>query len=156
MNNTNSASHGESPSTPCSSLNSQQGNAGVLICQQNGTGSAMAFNAQGNQRMPVSSEKRTQINHETPYTKISKCKQNNCNLLQTNYYFNSTNTRRRYCTVNHDNEHHVLSCDSTNVIYMLTCSKCQAQYVGETCQPRLSSRISSHRCCRLESSNEEG
>ena len=39
---------------------------------------------------------------------------------------------------------HILSCKSKNVIYLITCSKCNKQHVGlTTCQ--LNSRISRHR-----------
>ena len=52
-----------------------------------------------------------------------------CATLRTNKYCLSTMTKRRYKTPS------FARCRTTNVIYMLTCSVCHKQYIGETKRP---------------------
>ena len=70
--------------------------------------------------------------------------------------FFSSNTKKRYWRINHDPNVSILDCKSTNVIYLLTCQSCTIQYVGETCQPKLSDRISKHRPCTESIVKEPG
>ena len=71
---------------------------------------------------------------------VSKCNHTVCKLcpklLPTNF-FTSTVTHRVYPSKN-DN------CKSSNVIYLITCSTCNLQYVGETAQ-QLNFRFAKHR-----------
>jgi len=56
--------------------------------------------------------------------------------------FSSTLTRKNYSIVNHNPN--PLTCSSENIIYLITCSRCSIQYVGETKQ-KLSKRMNNHR-----------
>ena len=44
--------------------------------------------------------------------------------------FSSTVTKRSYRIINHDPI--PLTCSSSNIIYLISCSRCGVQYVGET------------------------
>ena len=57
-------------------------------------------------------------------------------------FFKSTITGREYSTINPTNQ--FLNCSSKNVIYLITCSQCGVQYVGQT-STKLNKRMSSHR-----------
>lgn len=74
---------------------------------------------------------------------IKPCGKSRC--MTCNYdagnIFSSTLTRRKYHVINHD---HPLSCDSSNIIYLISCSRCGIQYVGETSQ-KLNLRMNNHR-----------
>ena len=56
--------------------------------------------------------------------------------------FNSTVTGRKYQIINHTSN--PLTCSSKNIIYLITCSRCGIQYVGETSQ-KLNLRMNNHR-----------
>jgi len=56
--------------------------------------------------------------------------------------FASTLTRKNYTIINHTPN--PLTCSSENIIYLITCSRCSIQYVGETKQ-KLSIRMNNHR-----------
>ena len=61
----------------------------------------------------------------------------NCNpTFKSNYPRNKTIYRIR----------HNFTCKSTNVIYLITCTKCKKQYVGYTTQ-QLNTRLNHHRTC---------
>ena len=73
---------------------------------------------------------------------IVKCYQPKCltcPILNTSHFYRSTITNRVY-HINFQN----ISCKSKNLIYLLTCNSCHAQYVGETSQ-NLHKRINGHR-----------
>ena len=57
-------------------------------------------------------------------------------------FFKSTITDRNYLTINPTNQY--LNCSSKNIIYLITCSQCGVQYVGQT-KNNLNRRRSSHR-----------
>ena len=57
--------------------------------------------------------------------------------------FESTVTRKKYLVVNHTPN--PLTCSSSNVIDLVTCSRCGVQYVGET-GDTLRKRYKNHRC----------
>ncbi|GFS24518.1 hypothetical protein ElyMa_001665700 [Elysia marginata] len=61
-----------------------------------------------------------------------------CKLITTTSQFTSTVTGKTY------NILHNLSCDSHNIIYIITCTKCKKQYVGLTSQT-LRKRFNTHR-----------
>jgi len=67
-------------------------------------------------------------------SKTCKC----CSHITTTKTFTSTHTRRQYNIIDPFN------CRSTNIIYLITCSLCNKQYVGET-QRQLSHRLTDHR-----------
>jgi len=70
------------------------------------------------------------------------CGKNSCRLCQTNAFdtqhFNSSNNNKTF-TIRDK-----LSCDSTDIIYLITCTKCNKQYVGETGRS-LRERASNHK-----------
>ena len=59
-----------------------------------------------------------------------------------NEVFYSSVTRRKYSVLFHDSK--TLDCTTRNVIYLITCTRCKMQYVGET-QQQFSIRMSNHR-----------
>ena len=61
-----------------------------------------------------------------------------CQHLQCQSSFKSTKTKRHYPI------RHNFTCNSENVIYLITCTKCRKQYVGMTTQ-KLSTRLNHHR-----------
>ena len=82
-------------------------------------------------------------------TKIKKHKSNHgcklCHHLSTKDHFVSTSTHRVYESVIPPDIDH-LNCNSSNVIYLITCRKCRLQYVGETAQ-KLRERRNHHDSC---------
>ena len=66
-----------------------------------------------------------------------KCNSNKCILA--NSFFKPTDkivssvTQRTYSCMNYEK-----SCNSSNIIYLITCSNCLMQYVGETAQQLIS------------------
>ena len=63
-----------------------------------------------------------------------------CAVIQPLRFFRSSLTLRRYTVISACD----LSCSTTNVIYLISCTKCDQQYVGET-KRRVSERLSGHR-----------
>ena len=61
-----------------------------------------------------------------------------CNSIAHSQTFTSTSTGETF-TMRHNT-----NCKSKNVVYLITCSQCQTQYVGQTRQP-VSRRMNSHR-----------
>jgi hypothetical protein len=56
--------------------------------------------------------------------------------------FSSTLTNRNFRIINHNPK--PLTCSSSNIIYLISCSRCGIQYVGETSQ-KLNLRMNNHR-----------
>ena len=95
-------------------------------------------------------------NHETQYVNnfnndfsvkkcnVKKCK--TCEYFVTSNVYNSNHSKKVYNVINHTGEN--LSCKSSNVVYLLSCSYCNLQYVGETSQP-LHLRINQHRTSKV-------
>jgi hypothetical protein len=83
--------------------------------------------------------------HTAPQNKHSagayKCNSPRCHtcdhLTPTNQ-FSSTYTRRNYRITDR------LNCKSQNIIYLITCTQCRLQYVGETARP-LADRLANHK-----------
>lgn len=63
-----------------------------------------------------------------------------CGLIQPLRFFQSSLTNRRYAVISACD----LSCSSTNGIFLISCAKCDQQYVGET-KRKVSERLSGHR-----------
>ena len=68
-----------------------------------------------------------------------RCK--TCTHVSQGSTFKSTVTHKNYSVVSPNLS---MTCDSENVIYLITCRKCGIQYVGETGQ-KLRSRVNNHR-----------
>ena len=77
-------------------------------------------------------------------TNIKPCNKSRC--LTCNHdakpNFRSNVTNKSYNIINHTSD--FLTCSSSNIIYLITCSRCGVQYVGETSQ-RLNLRMNNHR-----------
>src|SRR3954466_7343942 len=61
-------------------------------------------------------------------------------LIRAKYFIHVTG--RKYPVLFHDSK--TLDCTTRNVIYLITCTRCKMQYVGET-QQQFSIRMSNHR-----------
>ena len=114
---------------PRMSLRSRQGNAGVII--NPGDGSPSIIMAQGN--------------NVTNTCLAKTCRSKRCLtcpdlLIKSSFISNVTN--RKYEVINPAGE--TLSCNSQNVIYLLSCKECGVQDVGETVL-KLSKRMNIHR-----------
>ena len=79
---------------------------------------------------------------------ISKCDKGCrfCVHFDVNSVIKSHSTGREYNTIISPNVDNNVSCTSSNIIYIITCSKCNLQYVGETVNS-LSIRFYTHRSC---------
>ena len=140
---TRSAARSEQPServtlpranTPRRPLETRQGNAVVSRSEETESSSNDDRNANGN---PLAAG----------YT-ISCCQSRRCMTcpkLQTQLNFSSTVTQKSEQTINHSQGN--INCHSQNLIYLLTCSNCNLQYVGETTLP-LHKRINIHRVAK--------
>lgn len=64
--------------------------------------------------------------HESKPCGSNRCEA--CPHITTTTTFTSTATKTTYPL------HHSLDCSSTDVVYLITCTRCQQQYVGETSQ----------------------
>ena len=160
------ASPGACP--PRSGTTSLQGNADVDVSHSSNGGATRSSSACGSS-VPVSTDSQSVLipvsnssSHGNSHgnsqsnlnANISKCGGRGCKtcpILNVSPYFHSTNTNQKYYTYSADSNN--LSCHSTNVIYLLTCNTCKIQYIGETMQPHLSYRISSHRRSTLSESD---
>ena len=84
-------------------------------------------------------------------TVIQPCGSQGCHTcpeLDTNVTFKCTNTGLIYPTIDHEDTIPIITCKSTNLIYLLTCNNCKMQYVGETADKKfLQSRMGAHRRC---------
>ena len=56
-----------------------------------------------------------------------------CEILVTEKHYTANVTNRKYEVINYSNED--LTCKSSNLIYLLSCLKCNMQYVGESITP---------------------
>ena len=78
--------------------------------------------------------------------KFKTCNSDKCVLA--NSFFKPTDkivssvTHRTYSCTNYEKSY--VTCNSSNIIYLITCSNCFIQYVGETAQ-QLNIRFSTHR-----------
>jgi hypothetical protein len=63
-----------------------------------------------------------------------------CNLLNKDVFFYSTVFERKFYLLD------AFNCHSCNIVYLITCLKCNIQYVGETGNA-LQSRMNGHRYC---------
>ena len=79
-------------------------------------------------------------------SEFQKCGSQRCKTCpqfktQNTFHSSSFNNKFIFC---HGNK--IFSCKSNNIIYLITCSSCNKQYVGETTQP-LHKRNNGHRSC---------
>lgn len=153
---------------PGSSIQSRQGYAvvsadrfngeeGAEISAANGMDSGdtaldgqYSFDVDGNANLAslsYSNASTHPINNNINNNFIDKCYGPGCHtcpIFRRAAKFVSTINLRQYFTLNLDNDCDILTCKSTNVIYLLTCETCHIQYVGETAQPHMSTRMSAH------------
>ena len=83
----------------------------------------------------------TKMGKQTASFNVTKCNRkrcSHCSTINESDCFTSTNTASVH-KVNYD-----LSCTSTSVIYLITCKKCKAQYVGQTRQ-KCANRMNNHK-----------
>ena len=115
--------------SPRGRVDARQDNAVVIEDAEEGSPSTSSSIANGRQ----------------PTTGFAGCNHPRCltckNLILLKE-FNSTLTNKKYEIINHSTE--PISCHSQNVIYLLSCSECHIQYVGETALP-LHKRMNIHR-----------
>lgn len=87
---------------------------------------------------PTVADLPTLKNHPNRVVQCHHPRCSTCHHINTSRYFRSTTTTITYPI------RHNFSCSSTNVIYLITCTKCRKQYVGMTTRP-LRERINHHR-----------
>jgi len=74
-------------------------------------------------------------------TTINKCQHPRCdccNYISEGSTFTSTNTKETFYIDTH------MNCNSSNIIYLITCTKCLKQYIGETSR-KLKDRLNDHK-----------
>ena len=84
--------------------------------------------------------------HNGSSLNIKKC--GNCDLCPNFHvcsHITSSNTGRSYKVVNEEFPQ-IVNCSSRNVIYLVTCSTCKLQYVGQTVS-KVNIRFATHRRC---------
>ena len=72
-----------------------------------------------------------------------------CSALNRDPILVSTVTRKRFSVVSQQSS---LSCDSTGLVYLITCAECDVQYVGQTSRS-LKARFREHRNSVLKNEN---
>ena len=91
------------------------------------------------QTLPVNEIQPSPVtNYFSKSCKKPRC--STCNIIVTHSNFESTAYNKIFSLTEN------LDCSSDNVIYLITCSKCNIQYVGETGNP-LRVRMNAHRYC---------
>ena len=143
------ASRGANPPTRPSAI--RQGNA-VLSSSSQGGGGCLTRDGNGSR----SPNPRAQGAHGDPLFEVAKCSANRCKtcpIFSESSRFRASQTGTIQNVVNPNNI--TISCKSQNVIYLLTCSKCRVQYVGETKQ-KLSLRLNAHRAGTKSNSKSSG
>lgn len=73
---------------------------------------------------------------------VIQCK--NCPLLSKNKHFISSHTHQKF-----RKSFTQIDCETTNVVYLITCKQCKSQYVGET-KRRAIIRWKEHQCKKQE------
>ena len=107
-------------SPPRRMIRSRQGNAGVIVNSDEGGPSFI---------VAVGRTSETGLTFES--CKDTRCK--TCPTFVKSDRFRSNVTNHEYSVINHTGE--VLTCHTSNIIYLLTCLGCGIQYVGETIWP---------------------
>jgi hypothetical protein len=80
-------------------------------------------------------------NLQTQFHTIQQCKSKNCKCcihMDCTYKFSNFNNSKEFF-IDHD-----FNCNSSNLVYLITCSKCKLQYVGQT-KRALRERLNNHR-----------
>jgi len=126
-------SPGDGANRPRRLASSRQGNAEVGTLE--GVGSPSTSGVSAYEDEPVE-------------TQVVKCNRRGCMTcpkLSLTKQIISNVTNKNFITINHTKEQ--MTCHSQNLVYLLTCCKCNMQYVGETTQP-LHKRINLHRTAK--------
>ena len=79
-------------------------------------------------------------------TTITPCRHPRCSTCHIHLNCSPTFKYNFPCNKTIYHIRHNFTCKSTNVVYLITCSKCKKQYVGYTTQ-QLSTQINHHRTC---------
>ena len=87
----------------------------------------------------------TDVDHDIQKSEVKTCDVRRCgcciHIRHCNTYLTSSVTKRTYKVINLNE---ILSCNSKNIIYLVTCNRCKIQYVGET-KNMLKTRMNKHR-----------
>ena len=115
------------------------GNSGRGCSQPQGAGGYYVEYRRGGRR------KARIIPKSNEPSKICKCLKPNCGICSI-FNLNPTVVNRFNNKIEHiiNERNCTISCDTENVVYLLECSNCKIQYVGETCLP-LQRRFSDHK-----------
>ena len=86
----------------------------------------------------MSKTKTTGSSVASSYCTMEKCN-SRCQLCKVNFntspiYYSSVTGKKFYFNPNLSDRSHVFTCTSSNIIYLISCKKCQFQYVGMTTQ----------------------
>ena len=103
---------------------------------------------------PTNKRTNNATTHSTSATEPKKCniaKCKNCNIFTESRTFERTYKKKVYEIIN--TRKCQMTCTTTNIIYLITCNKCNIQYVGETIQT-LAGRQSDHKS-RIRTYNTE-
>ena len=93
-------------------------------------------------KAPYASHTETKPPGHTIACQSSRCKV--CPLVQLDSFtFTGAFSNKLYGTVNHSHKPIICICLTDNVIYMITCSVCKLQYIGQT-KNELKTRIHQH------------
>ena len=113
-------------------LRSRQGNAGVIMNIDAGS--------------PSFIRAVRQISDPFYISRCADMRCKTCPKLNRSSKIKSSVTNKIYEMINHTGEN--LNCHSQNIIYLLTCSHCSTQYVGETIQ-KMHERMNCHRTSKV-------
>ena len=92
-------------------------------------------------------ERLTLPSLRSPPTSITPCKQPQCLTCQLHLNCSPTVTSNHPHHRNTYSICHSFSCSSTNIVYLITYTKCREQYVGCTIT-QLNTRINHHHTCK--------
>ena len=93
---------------------------------------------------PVATGRVVDDTQDRSSSKVTKCGNSRCKTCRhivEGSSFSSNVTGKKYDVIS---DGMTMSCDTKNVIYLISCNKCGIQYIGETSQT-LRSRINNHR-----------
>lgn len=114
---------------------------------------AVSTDQRGNTNRPNAAAAQASSRPSNTTSGCSQCKSSHCRACRyvtAATEFTSTTNNKTFKI------HGALNCTSSNVIYLVTCKKCQKQYVGETGMP-LRDRINNHlSCIRLQKATPIG
>ena len=144
--NTRSKTRSGQPPDPVTSPRDGERNRPRKIVRSR-QGQAVVTRAAGEGSPPISVVGANGTQQSASFT-ISKCVSKRCLTcpkLILSKSFTSNVTKKTYTIINHSGEN--ISCHTRNLNYLLVCSNCYVQYVGETALP-LHKRINIHRTAK--------